>query len=161
EEGGEAEVIPPWRVFQTDDRFGDATIQVIHTGPIEDCWRRGHLPLVPGFVGATVDGRLTTLGRGGSDYSAAALGVPSRAERVELYKAEVDGVYSADPHRYREARRFDVLTHAEALRLAQAGGKVLQVKAAQFACRWAITVLVLPAFEAGRGTAIGLGSVPP
>jgi aspartate kinase len=158
--GGEAAVVPPWAVFRTDAAFGDATIQEVDVQPVLRCLGRGALPIVPGFVGATRDGRLTTLGRGGSDYSAVALGVALDAARVELCKAEVDGVYDANPHAHREARRFDALTHTEALRLAQAGAKVLQAKAAYLACRWAIPVLVRPAFAEGPGTLIGSEAVP-
>jgi aspartate kinase len=112
------------------------------------------VPIVPGFVGATRDGQVTTLGRGGSDYSAVALGVALHAARVELCKAEVDGVYDSDPHTHTGARRFDTLTHTEALRLSRSGAKVLQDKAAALASRWAIPVLVRPAFVEGRGTTI-------
>jgi aspartate kinase len=153
--GGEAAVVPPWAVFRTDAAFGDATIQAVDVRPVHDCLRRGVLAVVPGFVGATADGRLTTLGRGGSDYSAVALGVALKAQRVELCKAEVDGVYDANPHARRGARRFDALSHAAALRLARAGAKVLQAKAADLARRWALPVLVRPAFAEGGGTLIG------
>ena len=112
------------------------------------------MPIVPGFIGGTRDGRVTTLGRGGSDYSAVALGVALHAARVELCKAEVDGVYDADPHKHGHARRFDTLTYEEALRLSRSGAKVLQEKAAALAGRWAIPVLVRPAFAEGRGTLI-------
>ena len=113
------------------------------------------MPIVPGFIGGTCDGRVTTLGRGGSDYSAVALGVALQAARVELCKAEVDGVYEADPHTNGHARRFETLTYTEALRLSRSGAKVLQEKAAALAGRWAIPVLVRPAFAEGRGTMIG------
>ena len=152
--GGRAEVVPPWTVFRTDAEFGDATIREVEVGPVRRCLERGAVPVVPGFIGATRDGRLTTLGRGGSDYSAVALGVALHAARVELCKAEVDGVYDADPHTHDGARRFDTLTHAEALRLSRSGAKVLQDKAAALACRWAIPVRVRPAFAEGPGTTI-------
>jgi aspartate kinase len=84
-----------------------------------------------------------------------ALGVALKAQRVELCKAEVDGVYDVNPHAHRGARRFDALTHAAALRLARAGAKVLQAKAAALARRWALPVLVRPAFGGGPGTLIG------
>jgi aspartate kinase len=158
--GGRAEVVPPWKVFQTNGVAGDATIRSVVDGPVRSLLACGIVPVVPGFVGATEDGRLTTLGRGGSDYSAVALGVALRAERVELHKAEVDGVYTADPHRDAAARRFDSLTHAESLRLARAGGKVLQEKAAALAARWGLPVLVCPAFAPGQGTAIGFARPP-
>jgi aspartate kinase len=152
--GGRAEVVPPWTVFETTAEFGNATIEKVDVEPVRRCLDRGVVPVVPGFIGRTRDGRVTTLGRGGSDYSAVALGVALGAERVELCKAEVDGVYDADPHTHGHARRFDTLTHAEALRLARSGAKVLQDKAAALAGRWGIPVLVRPAFAEGRGTTI-------
>jgi aspartate kinase len=158
--GQRAEVLLPWTVFRTDAVFGDATILEVETAAVLDCLRRGVLPIVPGFIGATHDGRLTTLGRGGSDYSAVALGVALRAQRVELCKAEVDGVYDADPNACNAARRFETLTHAEALQLSRAGAKVLQEKAASLAARWALPVLVRPAFADGPGTTIGSPELP-
>ena len=158
--GGRAEVVPPWLVFETTAEFGDATIEKVEVQPVLRCLGRGVVPIVPGFIGGTRDGRVTTLGRGGSDYSAVALGVALRAARVELCKAEVDGVYDADPHTHGPARRFDTLTHAEALRLSRSGAKVLQDKAAALAGRWAIPVLVRPAFAEGCGTMIGSRSEP-
>jgi aspartate kinase len=152
--GGRAEVVPPWTVFETNAEFGNATIEKVDVEPVRRWLDRGVVPVVPGFIGRTRDGRVTTLGRGGSDYSAVALGVALGAARVELCKAEVDGVYDADPHTHGHARRFDTLTHAEALRLARSGAKVLQDKAAALAGRWGIPVLVRPAFAAGRGTTI-------
>jgi aspartate kinase len=153
--GRRTEVVPPWSVFQTDAVCGNATIEAVHVQAIHEALRCGIIPIVPGFIGATAHGRITTLGRGGSDYSAVALGVALGAERVELYKAEVDGVYNADPHKVQNARRFEVLTHAEALRLARAGGKVLQEKAATLAYYWSMPVYIRPAFAQGLGTAIG------
>ena len=153
--GGRAEVVPPWSIFETTAEFGNATIEQVEVEPVLRCLGRGVLPIVPGFIGGTRDGRVTTLGRGGSDYSAVALGVALNAARVELCKAEVDGVYDADPHTHGHARRFDTLTYAEALRLSRSGAKVLQEKAAALAGRWAIPVLIRPAFAEGRGTTIG------
>jgi aspartate kinase len=153
--GGRAEVVPPWSVFETTPEFGNATIEKVEVEPVLRCLRRGVVPIVPGFIGGTADGRVTTLGRGGSDYSAVALGVALHAARVELCKAEVDGVYDADPHTHGDARRFDTLTHGEALRLSRSGAKVLQDKAAALAGRWGVPVLVRPAFAEGPGTMIG------
>ena len=153
--GGQAEVVPPWSVFETTAEFGNATIEKVEVEPVLRCLRHGVVPIVPGFIGGTRDGRVTTLRRGGSDYSAVALGVALNAARVELCKAEVDGVYDADPHTHGHARRFDTLTYAEALRLSRSGAKVLQEKAAALAGRWAIPVLIRPAFAEGRGTTIG------
>jgi len=82
------------------------------------------------------------------------LGVALSARRVELCKAEVDGVYTADPHTHPEALRFISLTHEEAVRLARAGAKVLQDKAAELAKRWQIPILIRSTFGTGQGTAI-------
>jgi aspartate kinase len=153
--GGRAEVVLPWSVFETTAEFGNATIEKVEVEQVLRCLRRGVVPIVPGFIGGTRDGRVTTLGRGGSDYSAVALGVALHAARVELCKAEVDGFYDADPHSHGHARRFDTLTHAEALRLSRSGAKVVQDKAAALASHWAIPVLVRSAFSEGRGTTIG------
>jgi aspartate kinase len=159
--GRRTEVVSPWSVFQTDAVCGNATIEAVHVHAICEALRCGVLPIVPGFIGATAQGRLTTLGRGGSDYSAVALGVALGAARVELYKAEVDGVYTADPHTVPDAQRLEVLTHAEALRLACAGGKVLHAKAAALAYYWSMPVYVRPAFAPGPGTAIGIEHTRP
>ncbi len=152
--GCPAEVVPPWDVIVTDATFGDATIERVNTGPVRDRLARGVVPVVPGFIGATVDGRLTTLGRGGSDYTAVALGAALEALRVELHKAEVDGVYDADPHTHAGARRYEALSHEEALRLARSGAKVLQHKAAELAMHSGILVLVRATFGRGQGTTI-------
>jgi aspartate kinase len=154
--GGLADVIAPWTVFRTDDVFGNASICDVDIEPVRACLERGRTPIVPGFIGATEFGQITTLGRGGSDYSAVALGAALMANRVELCKAEVDGIYDADPHRQSQARRFEALTHAEALCLARAGAKVLQDKAAALADRTGIAVVVRSAFADGPGTRIGL-----
>jgi aspartate kinase len=152
--GCRAEAILPWQVIRTDAVFGDATIQSVYIAPLLERLKRGIVPIVPGFVGVTSDGRLTTLGRGGSDYTAVALGVALLARRVELCKAEVDGVYTADPHTHPEAQRFDALTHEQAVRLARGGAKVLQGKAADLAQRWQIPILIRSTFGKGRGTSI-------
>jgi aspartate kinase len=154
--GRPAEVVPPWGVIGTDAVFGDATIRVVKVRPVRELLARGAVPVVPGFIGATADGRLTTLGRGGSDYTAVALGAALGAWRVELHKAEVDGVYDADPHAHPGARRYDALTHEEAVRLARAGAKVLHHKAAELALRYGVPVVVRAAFGDGPGTAIGV-----
>jgi aspartate kinase len=153
--GHAAEVIAPWLLFRTDAAHGDATISAVNADALHACMERGAIPIVPGFIGASVDGAITTLGRGGTDYSAVALGVALQAGCVELYKAEVDGVYDADPHTNPSAKRFRRLNHAQALTLAQSGARVLQAKAAQLALRAKVAIHIRHAFENGPGTAIG------
>lgn len=151
--GRKAAVVPPWLIFRTDSVFGDAAIRRVDIGPVQHYLDDGVIPVVPGFVGADDVGRITTLGRGGTDYSAVALGRALGA-CVELFKAEVDGVYDADPHERADARRFPSLTHAEALTLSRGGAKVLQEKAAALALSGRVRVRVRPAFHDGPGTDI-------
>jgi aspartate kinase len=153
--GHAAEVLAPWGVFHTDARYGDATIDAVHIEAVIACFDRGVIPVVPGFIGGTDDGSITTLGRGGTDYSAVALGLALHAAHVELYKAEVDGVYDADPHTNPAARRLGVLDHHQALQLAQHGAKVLAPKAADLALRGNVAVRIRNAFHDGPGTDIG------
>ena len=152
--GHAAEVIAPWLVFRTDAVHGNATIRDVHTEAVLACLDRGAIPVVPGFIGAADDGSVTTLGRGGSDYSAVALGVALGAARVDLFKAEVDGVYDADPHTTPDARRFGTLSHSQALALATDGARVLQDKAAALALHTKIGLCVRAAFHDGPGTQI-------
>src|SRR5205823_4156759 len=106
-------------------------------------------PVIPGSIGATTAGAITTLGRGSSDYSAVALGAGLQATRVELIKADVDGLYSSDPRANEAAQFFPILTHQEALGLAKAGAKPFNSKAALLASAHAVPVWVRPAFSDG------------
>jgi aspartate kinase len=151
--GRPSSVVPPWTVVHTDSEFGDASIVSVNPTPILQVLRDGSIPVVPGFVGADAHGRITTLGRGGSDYSAVAIAHALHAD-VELCKAEVDGVYTDDPHTHPDARKFASLTHVEALELARAGARVLQAKAAALALDGHVHVRIRPAFGLGGGTVI-------
>lgn len=117
------------RLIVTDQRFGRATPD---TSAIAERARaelpllleRGTIPLVQGFVGATPDGRPTTLGRGGSDFTAALIGAALGARRVEIW-TDVDGIMTADPRIVPEARTLPSATYDEAAELATFGAKVL------------------------------------
>src|SRR5262249_43397751 len=99
-------------------------------------------------------GILRTLGRGGSDYSAVALGVWLRACGVCPFKAEVGGIYLANPHMDGDARRICWVRHLEGLRLARPGSRVFNIKAAALASESGLTLWVRNAFEKGGGTQI-------
>jgi aspartate kinase len=150
--GSRACVVYPWEIFVTDDVPGDATIKYVHTGPIRARMDWGVVSVVPGFIGASQRGRIRTLGRGGSDYAAVALAGALGASEVCLFKADVDGFYTADPHTHRDARRFTSMSHRVALGLARAGARVLNEKAAEFADRIGLTLIIRPAFSDGPGT---------
>lgn len=133
-------------VVRTDDRFGRARPQeaairalaaellVPHTGA-------GRAVVTQGYVGATEDGVATTLGRGGSDYSAALLGAAIDAEEVQIW-TDVEGVFTADPRIVPSARHIDRLSFAEAAELASFGAKVLHPATIQPAVRAGIPVTV-------------------
>src|SRR2546429_7235756 len=88
---------------------------------------KGIVPVVIGFIGATVDGQLTTLGRGGSDFSATILGAALDAEEIIIW-TDVEGVLTADPRLVSEARTIPEISYREAAELAYFGAKVLHPK---------------------------------
>lgn len=151
--GCRAEVVPPWLVFETDGDFGDASIDEVDATPIRERLQNGIVPVIGGFTGRAPDGRLCTLGRGGSDYTAVAIGAAIGAG-VELHKADTDGIYDRDPNRHAEAVRYEVLTHEEAFSLAAHGAKVLHDKAARLALEGEVELLVRNTFSDEGGTRI-------
>ena len=121
----------------TDDRFGQASPLPEAAGLLaRGLAHRGEVPVVTGFLGRTLDGRVTTLGRGGSDYSAAIVGAALQAEAIEIW-TDTSGMLSADPRVVPEARPVPRLSFAEACELAYFGAKVLHPKT------------LLPAMERG------------
>jgi aspartate kinase len=149
----DATVILPWQLVRTTRVHGNAVITSVRPNGILAALSRGSRPIVPGFVGATDHGAITTLGRGGTDYTAVAIAAVLRCP-VTLFKADVDGIYSSDPHRDASATRFDTLTHEDALSLARDGARVLHDKAAELALEAGVTIHVAPAFGDGVGTLI-------
>lgn len=106
----------------------------------------GKVPVVTGFIGRTLDGRVTTLGRGGSDYSAAIVGAAVHADEIEIW-TDVPGVMSADPRVAPDARTIPVLSFHEAAELAYFGAKVLHPKTIHPAVQRGIPVRVKNTFE--------------
>lgn len=132
ERGVRAEALSATELIVTDDHFGaamprlDATRQRLQErlGPLVD---RGVIPVVTGFVGATEQGVTTTLGRGGSDFSAAIIGAALDAEEVWIW-SDVDGILTADPNLVPSAQTLTELSYAEAADLAYFGAEVLHPK---------------------------------
>lgn len=113
----------------TDNEYGASTILLHRTaGPVRQLLlprlRAGQVPVITGFIGRSLEGRVTTLGRGGSDYTATALGAILHASHVELVKREVS-VLTGDPRLIPSARPISRLSYGEAEELAQFGAKVL------------------------------------
>jgi aspartate kinase len=118
----------------TDERFGDANILWVEPAAIVDLLERGLVAVVAGFQGASESGTITTLGRGGTDLSAIAIGHALQAERVDIY-TDVSGAMTADPARIVEARTIERASLEEMTELAEHGAKVMHDKAAGYASR--------------------------
>ena len=134
-------------IMVTDDRFGRATpyVQVLNTRA-RDCLgpmlEEGLIPVTQGFIGATPDAVPTTLGRGGSDFTAALLGAALGAAKVEIW-TDVDGLMTADPRIVPTARTLSAASYDEAAELATFGAKVLHPATAMPLVREGIPIVVL------------------
>ena len=148
----------------TDNEYGASTILLDRSEPavrrtLGRWLRAGRVPVVTGFLGRSLEGRVTTLGRGGSDYTATALGAMLKARRVELVKREVS-VLTGDPDRIPGARPIPRLSYEEAEELAQFGAKVLHPLTVEPARAVGIEVHVLPIDSPIATTVIGPHSGP-
>jgi aspartate kinase len=126
----------------TSSEHSEAKILEVRPLRILQQLNMGKIVIVAGFQGVSRDGEITTLGRGGSDTSAVALGVALRAEKIEFYK-DVDGIYSADPKKETQAEQFPSLTYDQALCIIRKGAKVLHERAIELAAKNAIPLHVL------------------
>jgi len=141
EMGLPTEVVEATQLIVTDDHFGHASPLMPRTCEqtrqrLQPLLEEGVVPVVTGFIGATEEGVITTLGRGGSDYSAAIIGRCLEAEEIWIW-TDVDGVMTADPRLVPEARTLPRISYAEAAELSHFGAKVLHPKT------------ILPAVEVG------------
>jgi aspartate kinase len=147
-------------IMVTDGRFTRATpyIQVLNKRA-RDCLRpladSGKIPVTQGFIGATATGVPTTLGRGGSDFTAALLGAALDAERVEIW-TDVDGLMTADPRIVSTARSLKAASYEEAAELATFGAKILHPATALPLVRAGIPIVILNSkHPEGIGTTVG------
>lgn len=136
----------------TDKRHGDATILRVEPHAIEDVLQRGSVAVVAGFQGVAEDGTITTLGRGGTDLSAIAIGHALNAERVDIY-TDVSGAMTADPRRIAGARTIERASLEEMTELADHGAKVMHAKAAGYANRMGTRYMV-KGLQTDRGTLV-------
>lgn len=132
-----------WQIpLRTDSAHSKARIAEIESSAIGPSMESGHVAVVAGFQGISDSGRISTLGRGGSDTSAVALAVALKADRCDIY-TDVDGVYTTDPRIVPEARRLGRIAFEEMLELASLGAKVLQVRSVELAMNYDLPVRVL------------------
>jgi len=142
-----------WQLVKASGVHGNARVEAIAGALLDEALSGGTVAVIPGFQGVSADGRVATLGRGGSDTSAVAIAAGVRANRCDIY-TDVDGVYTTDPRIVPRARKLDQVTFEEMLELAGVGAKVLQVRSVGLAMRANLPLRVLSAFEDKPGTDI-------
>ena len=137
----------------TDKNFAEARILQVNPHKVTAYAQEGYIVVVAGFQGATEDGEITTLGRGGSDTTAAALGVALNAVYVDIY-TDVEGIMTADPHIVTEARALDAITYDEICHLAHEGAKVIHPRAVEIAMQKGVPLRVRSTFSDTPGTLV-------
>ena len=137
----------------TDSSHTRAKILKIEPARIRNELTLGRIVIVAGFQGVTAGEEITTLGRGGSDLTAIAIGAVLKAEVVEIY-TDVEGVYTADPRIVKDARKLPVVSYDEMLEMAGLGAQIIQERAAEFAKRFNVPVHVRSSFSHNTGTLI-------
>lgn len=152
ERGIPARSLLGWQVpLRTCDNHSRARYQQIVADVIKSELDKGNVVVVPGFQGVSPEGRITTLGRGGSDITAVATAAALGAERCDIY-TDVQGVYTADPRIVSQAKLLDKLSYEEMMELSSEGAKVLQNRAVSLAMNQQVPVRVLSSFEDAPGT---------
>jgi aspartate kinase len=135
-----------WQVpIHTQEAHAKARVAAIDAGTMIDAMQAGEIAVIPGFQGVAETGRVTTLGRGGSDTSAVAVAAAIKADRCDIY-TDVDGVYTTDPRIVARARKLKYVTYEEMLELASVGAKVLQTRSVSLAMKENVRVQVLSSF---------------
>lgn len=137
----------------TDSSHTMARISNIDPKPMNDAIKEGKVVVVAGFQGISSDGRVTTLGRGGSDLSAVAIAGALKANLCEIY-TDVDGIYTTDPRIEPEAKKMAKISYDEMLELASLGAKVLQNRSVELAKKLDLNLVVRSSFNENEGTLI-------
>ncbi len=135
-----------WQMpVKTIEAHSKARIETIDADKLSASMASGEIAIIPGFQGISDDGRITTLGRGGSDTSAVAIAAAVNADRCDIY-TDVDGVYTTDPRIVTKARKLQSVTFEEMLELASVGAKVLQTRSVGLAMKEGVRIQVLSSF---------------
>ena len=136
-----------WQVpIHTDDAHGAARIVEIDPTELDKRMAEGTVPVVTGFQGIAPSGRVTTLGRGGSDTSAVAIAAAIGADRCDIY-TDVDGVYTTDPRIDPKAKRLNRISFEEMLEMASLGAKVLMIRSVEMAMAYKVRLVVRSTFD--------------
>ena len=141
-----------WQIpVRTDGGHGRARIEGIETEELHRRLHRHEVPVVAGFQGLGPLGRITTLGRGGTDTSAVALAAALGADRCDIF-TDVEGVFTADPRIVAAARKLNKITYEEMLELSSLGAKVLQIRSVEMAMKHQVPLQVASSFSDTPGT---------
>jgi aspartate kinase len=143
-----------WQIpIRTSALHAKARILGIEGKDLVASMARGEVPVVAGFQGVAPDGRITTVGRGGSDTAAVALAAALKADRCDIY-TDVDGVYTCDPRIVPAARKLHTISYEEMLEMASLGAKVLQTRSVELAMKEGVAVQVRSSFTESEGTMV-------
>jgi aspartate kinase len=139
--------------IKTNDYYGEAHIIDVNPKNILNSLKENYIAIVAGFQGATSSGEITTLGRGGSDISAVALGKSLKCQLVEIY-TDVDGIMTADPNIVPNAKVLETMCYSEVHQLAEDGAKVIHPKAVEIAQQANMPLKIKNTFTDNKGTTI-------
>ena len=143
-----------WQVpIITDKNYGNSKILNIYKNNIKEFIKIGGIPIIAGFQGITIDGRITTLGRGASDYTAIMLSKVFKANKCIIY-TDVEGVMTTDPKIHKKANKIKIISYEEMLEMSSLGSKVMQSNSVQDARLGRIDVDVRSSFVKKKGTLI-------
>lgn len=135
-----------WQIpIRTIEAHAKARVETIEAPELIAALEQGEIAVIPGFQGVSSEGRISTLGRGGSDTSAVAVAAAIGADRCDIY-TDVDGVYTTDPRIVAKARKLKAVTYEEMLELASVGAKVLQTRSVGLAMKAGVRLQVLSSF---------------
>lgn len=137
----------------TDGNYGNAHILYVNPQNVMACLQEGIVPVIAGFQGLAQEGGLTTLGRGGSDTTASALGVALNAEFIDIF-TDVEGIMTADPRIVSNARLLSAITYNEICQLARDGAKIIHPRAIEIAMQRGIPLRVRSTFSDSTGTLV-------
>ncbi len=158
QEGVDASYVDARNMIVTDSNHCDARVDMAASKKLITAWFRssGGVPVVTGYIGAAPDGTATTLGRGGSDYTATIIGSVTEADAIEIW-TDVDGFFSADPKRVRDAYALPFISYGEAMELSHSGAKVLHPYSVHPAMKAGIPLRIRNSYNPdAEGTRIGI-----
>jgi aspartate kinase len=152
--GLKARSVQGWQIpILTNDAFANAKVESINSEFIHNLINEDIIPVITGFQGVTINGQITTLGKGGSDTTAALVAAAIGADRADIY-TDVLGVFTADPRVIHDASKIDCISAEQMLILSSYGAKVLHPRAALAAARYKFEMRILSSFDDKEGTLI-------